>query len=202
MEKLDLKRELKHLYLPPAKKVVSVDVPAMDFLMIDGQGDPNTSLAYAHAIEALYAVSYALKFAVKRSSLAVDYGVMPLEGLWWADDMSDFVTGDRSRWQWTMMIVQPQFVTSDMVDDALAAAEKKKLATLSAVRFESFAEGRAAQTMHIGPFSDEGPVIEMVHDFIEKSGCKRWGKHHEIYLTDIRRADPATWKTVIRQPMR
>lgn len=202
MEKLDLKRELKHLYLPPAKKVVTVDVPAMDFLMVDGQGDPNTSPAYAAAIEALYAVSYALKFAVKRSSLAIDYGVMPLEGLWWADDMSDFVTGDRSRWKWTMMIMQPQFVTSDMVDEAVAAAEKKKLAALSAVRFESFAEGRAAQTMHIGPFSAEGPVIQMVHDFIEQSGCQRWGKHHEIYLTDIRRADPAKWKTVIRQPMR
>jgi hypothetical protein len=202
MEKLDLKRELKHLYLPPTKKVVSVDVPAMDFLMVDGQGDPNTSPAYAAAIEALYAVSYALKFAVKRGSLAIDYGVMPLEGLWWADDMSDFVTGDRSRWQWTMMIMQPRFVTGDMVDDALAAAEKKQLAALSAVRFESFAEGRAAQTMHIGPFSAEGPVIEMVHDFIEHSGCERSGKHHEIYLTDIRRADPAKWKTVIRQPMR
>lgn len=202
MEKLDLKRELKHLYLPSAREVVAVDVPAMDFLMVDGQGDPNTSSAYAEALEALYAVSYAIKFTVKRGPLGIDYGVMPLEGLWWADDMSDFVTGDRSRWKWTMMIMQPQFVNRELVAEAREAVRKKKNpVALPAVRFETFAEGAAAQILHVGPFSEEGPTIERVHDFIGQSGCERTGKHHEIYLTDIRKADPAKWKTVIRQPL-
>jgi hypothetical protein len=203
MGKLDLKRELKHLYLPSAREVVAVDVPAMDFLLVDGQGDPNTSPAYAEALEALYALSYAIKFAVKKGPLAIDYGVMPLEGLWWADDMSDFVTGDRSRWKWTMMIMQPRFVPRELVEEARDAVRKKKdPVALPAVRFETFAEGAAAQTLHIGPFSEEGSTIKRVHDFIEQSGCERAGKHHEIYLTDIRKAISEKWKTVIRQPMR
>ena len=204
MEKLDLKRELKHLYLPSAKQVVAVDVPAMSFLMIDGQGDPNTSQAYADAVEALFTVAYAIKFGIKKGPKGLDYGVMPLEGLWWADDMSDFIAGNRSGWQWTMMIMQPHIVTRAMADQAIAATRKKKkdLAALSQVRFEVYDEGSAAQIMHVGPFSDEGPVIERVHAFIEQSGRKLAGKHHEIYLSDIRKADPAKWKTVIRQPMR
>lgn len=203
MEKLDLKRELKHLYLPSAKQVTAVDVPAMNFLMLDGQGDPNTSQSYADTLEALFALSYAIKFAVKKGPLAIDYAVMPLEGLWWADDMSDFATGDRSRWKWTMMIMQPRFVTCELVEETCEAVRKKKdPVALPGVRFETFTEGAAAQTMHVGPFSEEGPVIERVHDFIEQSGRERAGKHHEIYLTDIRKADPAKWKTVIRQPMR
>ncbi len=202
MEKIDLKRELKHLYLPSSKQVVAIDVPAMSFLMVDGQGDPNTSQSYADAVEVLFALSYAIKFSIKKGPLAIDYGVMPLEGLWWADDMSDFTTGDRSGWQWTMMIMQPHFVTREMFDEAVSAVGKKKEpVALPGVRLETFAEGAAAQIMHIGPFSEEGPVIERVHDFIERSGRECAGKHHEIYLTDIRKADPAKWKTVIRQPM-
>ncbi|MDO8847680.1 MAG: GyrI-like domain-containing protein [Coriobacteriia bacterium] len=203
MEKVDLKRELKHLYLPSSKQVVAVDVPAMSFLMLDGRGDPNTSQPYTDAVETLFVLSYAIKFAVKKGPLAIDYGVMPLEGLWWADDMSDFTTGDRSGWLWTMMIMQPDFVTREMVDEVVAAVRKKRdPVALPGVRLETFTEGAAAQIMHIGPFSDEGPVIERVHDFIEQSGRERAGKHHEIYLSDIRKADPANWKTVIRQPMR
>jgi hypothetical protein len=203
VEKADLKRDLKHLYLPSSKQVVAVDVPAMSFLMQDGQGDPHTSQPYADALEALFALSYAIKFTVKKGPLAIDDGVMPLEGLWWADDMSDFTTGDRSGWKWTMMNMQPHFVTREMFDEAVFAVRKKKdPVALPGVRLETYAEGEAAQIMHIGPFSDEGPVIERVHDFIEPSGRERAGKHHEIYLTDIRKADPAKWKTVIRQPMR
>lgn len=203
MERLDLKRDLAHLYNPSARHVTAVDVPAMNFLMLDGQGDPNTSQAYADALEALFAVSYTLKFAVKKGPLAIDYPVMPLEGLWWSDDMSDFTTGERSGWKWTMMIMQPQFITAEMVEDAVVTVRKKKdPVALPCIRFERFEEGAAAQIMHVGPFSAEGPVIERVHEFIEQSGHERAGKHHEIYLTDIRKADPAKWKTVIRQPMR
>lgn len=200
MEKIDIKKELKDLYRPPTSKVAQVDVPQMNFLMVDGTGDPNKSQEYAEAVEVLFQVSYALKFMVKKGSLAVDYGVMPLEGLWWADDMSAFSVEDKSNWKWTMMILQPEFVTREMVEQAIQdVAKKKKPAAISKLRFEAFSEGKAAQIMHIGPFSEEGPTVEKVHAYITENG-KLSGKHHEIYLSDIRKADPGRWKTVIRQP--
>jgi hypothetical protein len=202
MKKIDLKRELKRLYQPSAKAVVEVEVPRMNYLMIDGEGDPNTSQAYADAVEALFAVSYAAKFMVKKGPSAIDYGVMPLEGLWWADDMSAFTTKDKSRWKWTVMIMQPALVTRELLDRAIAEVKQKKHpAAISKLRVEAFSEGRCAQILHIGPFSEERPTIERVHQFIQSRGCALSGKHHEIYLSDIRRADPAKWKTVIRQPM-
>ncbi len=201
MKKLDLKKDLKHLYLPSAKEVTVVDVPAMYALMIDGAGDPNQSKAYTDAVEVLFAVSYTLKFMVKKGPLAVDYGVMPLEGLWWADDMAKFSAADKSNWKWTMMIMQPEFVTAEMAKTAVAeAAAKKGLKAAGALRFENICEGKCAQMLHIGPFTTEGPTISKIHAFIDAHGKLR-GKHHEIYLSDIRKADPAKWKTVIRQPM-
>ncbi len=202
MKKVDFKKELKELYQPTAKTVVEVDVPTMNFLMIDGMGDPNTSPAYAAAVEALYAVAYALKFMVKKGDLAVDYGVMPLEGLWWAEDMRQFTTEDKSNWLWTMMMMQPEFVTEAMVVQMMAEVkQKKKLLALELMRFAPYAEGTCAQILHIGPFSEEGPTIAKVHEYIEANGYQLSGKHHEIYLSDIRKADPAKWKTVIRQPL-
>ncbi len=201
MEKVDLKKELKHLYRPSAKEVVQVDVPTMNYLMVDGEGDPNTSQAYSDAVEALFMVSYAVKFMVKKGASAIDYGVMPLEGLWWADDMSRFTTTEKSNWKWTMMIMQPSFVTPVMIDSAIADVKKKKRPTaISKLRLEAFSEGGCAQILHIGPFSEEGPTIEKVHQFID-SKSKRTGKHHEVYLSDIRKAAPSKWKTIIRQPM-
>lgn len=199
--KIDLKKEYKTLYQPSKKQVEQVDVPALNYLMIDGAGDPNTSTAYREAVEALFAVSYAAKFMIKKGELAIDYAVMPLEGLWWAEDMTTFTNDHKSQWQWTMMIMQPQWVDRAIVDQAIAQVEKKKnLAALSKIRFECFHEGRCAQIMHIGPFSEEGPTIQRVHAFIEARTALS-GKHHEIYLSDIRRADPSRWKTIIRQPM-
>jgi hypothetical protein len=201
MEKIDFKKELKHLYQPSAKEVVQVLVPPMNYLMVDGEGDPNTSKEYSDAIETLFGVSYAVKFVVKKGALAVDYGVMPLEGLWWADDMTNFSTNIKSGWKWTMMIMQPDLVTEEMINNAIADLRKKKnLAAISRARFETLSEGKCAQILHIGPFSEEGPTVEKVHQFID-SRSKRIGKHHEIYLSDIRKADPAKWKTIIRQPM-
>lgn len=200
MEMIDYKKQLKHLYQPSQKEVEVVDVPEMNFLMVDGKGDPNNSLEYAEAVEVLFQVSYALKFMVKKGPLAIDYGVMPLEGLWWAEDMSAFTAGDKSNWLWTMMIMQPDLITGDMVEKAIQDVGKKKNpVAISKVRYESFAEGKVAQILHVGPFSEEGPMVEKVHAYIDTHGS-RGGKHHEIYLTDIRRADPAKWKTVIRQP--
>lgn len=202
MDKIDLKKELKHLYRPSAKEVVEVDVPTMSYLMVDGEGDPNTAQAYSDAVETLFSVSYAVKFMVKKGESAIDYAVMPLEGLWWADDMSRFTTADKSNWKWTMMIMQPSFAAPEIIDGAIAAVKKKKNpAAISKLRLEELSEGRCAQIMHVGPFSEEGPTIERVHRFIGSRG-RLAGKHHEIYLSDIRKADPSKWKTIIRQPMR
>src|SRR5574337_960222 len=202
MEKIDYKKQLKHLYGPSAKKVEIVDVPQMHFLMVDGEGDPNTAKSFSDAIEGLYPLSYTLKFMVKNGKKGVDYGVLPLEALWWADDMSAFATGKKDAWKWTVMIMQPEFITLKMVKEATEEVERrKKPVSLPLVRFETFKEGKAAQIMHIGPFSEEGPTIEKVHSFIENNGSRRMGKHHEIYLSDIRRAAPEKWKTIVRQPM-
>lgn len=202
MEKIEYKKQLKHLYRPSAKKVEIVEVPQMNFLMVDGRGDPNTSQSFSDAIKALYPISYTLKFMVKKGEMGVDYGVLPLEALWWADDMSAFTTGTKDAWKWTLMIMQPAFITRQMVEKAKEEVErKKKPVSLPLVRFETFKEGKAAQTLHIGPFSEEGPTIEKVHLFIKDNGSQRVGKHHEIYLSDIRQAEPEKWKTVVRQPM-
>ncbi|MDA8428698.1 MAG: GyrI-like domain-containing protein [Geobacteraceae bacterium] len=202
MEKIDLKKTLKHLYQPSTREIARVDVPEMNFLMVDGEGDPNTSQSFADAIEALYPVSYTLKFMVKRGALAIDYGVMPLEALWWSDDMSAFTTGNKDAWKWTVMVMQPEFITQEMVKKAIVEVTRKKNpVSLPLVRFESFKEGKAAQTMHIGHFSEEGPTIEKVHSFIEGTGSHRVGKHHEIYLSDLRRTAPEKWKIIIRQPL-
>jgi hypothetical protein len=157
MKKVDLKVELKHLYQPSAKEVVQVDVPTMNYLMVDGEGDPNTSKTFSDAVEARFAVSYAIKFRVKKGPSAVDFGVMPLEGLWWTDDMSKFTTTDKSNWKWTMMIMQPSFVTREIIDSTIPdVKKKKKLTAISKIRLEALSEGKCAQIMHIGPFSEEG----------------------------------------------
>lgn len=201
MQKIDYKKELKAFYKAPSNRVVEVDVPKMNYLMIDGAGEPGSE-AYQQALEALYSVSYTLKFMFKRSDDPLDYGVLPLEGLWWAEDMSDFVTDNKSNWLWTMMIMQPDIIDSEHVDAAIDQVRvKKDPPALQKIRYEAFAEGKAAQIMHIGPFSEEGPTVERVHSFIEDNGSKLSGKHHEIYLSDIRRAASANWKTIIRQPM-
>jgi len=204
MAKIDLKKEMKELYNPPSKEAVMVSVPPTNYLMVDGAGDPNTTPEVPAAIEALYPVAYTLKFMVKKEQ-AVDYGVMPLEGLWWADDMTQFTPENKAIWKWTYMIMQPQYVSGEMVKRALAEVEKKKNPpALPKVRFESFAEGTAAQIMHIGHYSAEGPTIERLHGFIKEKGYKFDGlaqKHHEIYLSDVRKAAPEKWKIVIRQPV-
>ena len=203
MAKIDFKKELKHLYRPSAKEIAVVEVPPMNFLMIDGSGDPNTAQEYQDALETLYAVSYALKFMVKKSEAAIDYVVMPLEGLWWTDDMSEFSVENKDIWKWTAMIMQPEYVIKELLDEALPQVEKKKNPpALSKIRFESLQEGLAVQTMHIGPYSAEGPTVQRLHDFAEEHGYELRGKHHEIYLSDPRRAAPEKMKTVIRQPVK
>lgn len=201
MGKIDYKKELKQLYTASASLPTLVDVPTLNYLRIDGTGDPNTSRAYQNAVEALFSLAYTIKFAIKKGSMALDYAVMPLEGLWWMDDMKQFSVTRKDEWKWTLMIMQPSLVTQPMVETCRSAlARKKDLAALSSVEFAAFKEGKAAQILHVGPFSEEGPTIQKLHEFIAAQGLKLAGKHHEIYLSDIRRAAPAKWKTLIRQP--
>jgi hypothetical protein len=203
MAKIDYKKERKDLYSPSSKEVSFINVPEMGFLMIGGSGDPNISKEYAEAIQALYALSYALKFMVKKGKEGIDYGVLPLEGLWWAENMGVFKSGARDEWKWTAMIRQPELINDKMVEEALIAVKKKKeLLSIEKIRFEKFNEGPCAQIMYIGPFSGEGPIIEKLHDAIEKKGYLVSGKHHEIYLSDIRKVSPEKMKTVLRQPFK
>jgi hypothetical protein len=202
MTKVDLRKDLKRLYNPSTKAVALVDVPPMNFLMLDGSGDPNTSPDYAAAIEALFSLSYALKFRIKNSPAGVDYAVMPLEGLWWVDDPRRFSMRDKGAWQWTAMIMQPPTVTAALVAEMLAETQKKKgLAALEKIRFAPFSEGLAAQIMHIGPYAAEEPTIARLHGFIAENGYALRGKHHEIYLRDARRTAPEKLQTVVRQPV-
>ncbi|MFQ5630935.1 MAG: GyrI-like domain-containing protein [bacterium] len=203
MQKIDYRKEQKHLYNPSKKEFAVVDVPAMNFLMIDGKGDPNIFRDFQDAVEVLFAVSYTLKFMVKKSDGGVDYAVMPLEGLWWAEDMAVFTAGNKDEWQWTLMIMQPEFIEVDLVQAGMEQVKRKKdPAALPKMRFENFHEGKAAQILYIGPYSDEGPTIEKMHRFIEQQGYSRTGKHHEIYLSDARRSVPEKLKTVLRQPVK
>jgi len=199
--RIDYKHELRELY-GAGPEPVMVEVPELAYLMIDGRGDPNTATEYREAVEALYSVAYAAKFAIKRAPGGVDFGVLPLEGLWWIPEMSEFTTEDKSAWHWTVMIMQPEIVTGEVLAVALATAAKKKLPhAIRHLRFERFAEGQAAQLMHIGPYAAEGPTIERLHAFIAQRGYARAGKHHEIYLSDPRRTAPGKLKTIIRQPI-
>jgi hypothetical protein len=200
--KIDLRKELKQLYNPPAKEVALVEVPGMNFLMIDGSGNPNTSQEYKDALEALYNLSYTLKFLIKKE-MAIDYPVMALEGLWWTNNMLEFSMDNKDIWQWTSMIVQPEYVTAELVTRVCEELKKKKdLPALSKLRFERFHEGLSAQIMHLGPFAAEKPTIEKLYAFIKEHGYEFNGKHHEIYLSDPRRAAPEKFKTVLRQPVK
>jgi hypothetical protein len=206
IEKLDLRKVFKHLYTPPSKHVVEVDVPPLNFIMLDGSGDPNTALEYQQAIEVLYGLSYTLKFASKKAG--IDYPVMALEGLWWMEDMGekygdfDFAR-DKSLWRWTMMMMQPDHISQDEMHTAINDLRRKRNPpALDKVRLERFHEGLSAQIMHIGPYSAEKPTIDRIHSYIEEHGYEPTGKHHEIYLGDPRRAQPEKLRTVIRQPMR
>jgi hypothetical protein len=195
--KVDFKRELRDLYLP-GREPSMVDIPEMGFLMVDGHGDPNVADSYREAIEALYSVAYAVKFAVKRSGL--DFTVLPLESLWSSADPTAFAA-DKSAWDWTAMIMQPEPVTADIVEEAReTVAAKKSLPALDLLRYERFEEGLAAQVMYFGPYSEEGPTIAALHEFIAQEGFVPAGKHHEIYLGDPRRTAPEKLRTVIRQP--
>ncbi len=200
MEKLDLTKKYKSLYNPPKGVFTIADVPEFSFIMIDGEGDPNTSENFVGAVEILYGVSFTLKFLVKQEE-GRDFKVMPMEGLWWSDDMDSFKSGKKENWKWTLIIHQPDFITSGQFQAAVAKYNSKKKTDISdKVRFEKYREGVSVQTLYIGAYKDEGPVIAEMHDFIKAKGGKLHGLHHEIYLSDTRKTPPEKLKTVLRQP--
>lgn len=203
MIKVDFKKEFKQLYSPPRNKFTVVDVPPLQFLMVDGHGDPNVAQEYADALEALYAVAYKIKFASKQE-LERDYTVPPLEGLWWAEDMDTFTVGrDKSRWDWTMMIMQPEWITAAMFAAARDVVQKQKApAALAKLRLETYDEGLSVQILHIGSYDDEAPTLQRLHhEFMPANGYTFNGRHHEIYLSDPRRVAPEKLRTVLRQPV-
>ncbi len=198
---VDLKREIP-TYSARHGRFDVVEVPPLAFLMVDGHGDPNTSDAYRDALASLYPVAYALKFHSRRE-LGRDYGVMPLEALWWSDDMAAFTSArDTSRWDWTLMIAVPDWISTDHLAAAREAVARKGAATLlDALRLERLEEGLAVQTLHVGPYDAEGPVLAAMHEFIPAHGLRMTGRHHEVYLGDPRRAAPERLRTILRQPV-
>lgn len=203
MTRYDVKRAHTDLYAPRNADWALVEVPEQRFLAVDGRGDPNTSAAYAHAVEALYTVAYTIKFTGKRAG-GTDFVVGPLEGLWWSDDPEVFRTRAKDAWQWRMLISLPPWVTDGDVDASrLAALRKKGLPTIAEVRPATLNEGTSAQVLHIGPYDDEGPVLARLHHgFLAANGLRMTGHHHEVYLGDPRRAAPERLRTVLRQPVR
>jgi hypothetical protein len=202
MDKIDFKKTLKHLYAPSAKGFAIVEVPKMQFVMIDGEGDPDTAPNYAAGVQWLYGVSYALKFASKQQ-LKKDYAVPPLEALWWADDMKAFVAGNRGAWKWTQMIMVPDWIEADMFAAAVEKSSKRLGSPPPSLRLTPLDEGLSVQILHIGPYSAEAPTIRKLHeDFLPASRLTENGHHHEIYLGDPRRVAPEKLKTILRQPVR
>ena len=204
---LKRKKKWKNLYKPPTGKVVVVEVPEIQYLMVEGTGDPNTSQEFKDSYAILYPIGYTLKFMSKGKGK--DYVVMPPEALWGADDMRDFLEGKKDNWIWISMMMVPDWITKEQFDEAIVQVKEKKGDELppsfSKLRFEKYTEGKAAQLMHIGSYSEEDENIMKIHAFIEEQGGKFdgkvWGQyHHEIYLSDPRRVKPERMKTVIRQP--
>ncbi len=202
MANLDMKKTLKHLYSPSAKEVSVVDIPTMNYLMLDGEGNPNSE-GYLEAVQALYGLAYGIR-AISKATGQV-FTVMPLEGLWSFEGQEEsnfqITDADKDTFEWTLMLLQPEHITSEMVEQARDTVRKKKsLAPLDSIRFEAYDEGEAVQIMHIGSYDDEGPTVARLHHYIEDNGWQLGKKHHEIYLNDPRKVAPEKLKTIIRQP--
>ena len=201
VEKLDLKKTRKSLFTAPRAGFTAVVVPRVLYLMADGHGDPNTAPAYLRALQSLYATAYAAKFACKAQGL--DFVVAPLEGLWSASDPASFVARRKHEWDWTMMIMVPDFVDAKLFESSRANAQAKLGELSESLRLEPLEEGLCLQALHIGSYDDEGPLLARLHDEIMPAGGYAFaGRHHEIYLSDPRKTEQAKLRTILRQPVR
>lgn len=202
MQERDYVKEQTQLYNPSSETPEIVEVPGMNFLKVDGKGDPNASPEFMEDVDALFAASYAIKLAVKEVEPEKDFAVFPLEGLWWVDNETDFSMANKDQFLWTLMVRQPEFVSMDFVTEILTQVrDAVKKPAISRFRFEPLIEHKVVQIMHKGPFAEEGPTIKKLHDFIKESKYFMMGKHHEIYLSDFRKVEPRKWTTIIRQPI-
>ena len=201
--KIDLRKSSRELFSAPTAKFVIIEVPELRYLMIDGAGDPNTARSYKEAIETLYPVAYAIKFASKLK-LGRDYVVPPLEALWWADDMDDFIDRRKDKWLWTAMIMLPDWIAPELASNCIETVRSKKHPpAISKLRIGTLAEGRSVQILHVGAYDDEGPVLARMHrEFMPANGLTFNGSHHEIYLSDARKTSPEKLKTILRQPVK
>jgi hypothetical protein len=211
LKTLDLRKELKYLYQPSAKQVEMVDVPRLQFAMIEGQIEkgegPSTSTGFEAATQALYGIAYTLKFTFKkRKANAIDFPVMALEGLWWVENgLFDITKPDN--WRYRLMILEPDVVTQEVFQSARADLRRKRgdNPALAKLRLAAFEEGLCMQVMHVGPYSAEPETVERMQAFAKAGGYMdgvgRGGKHHEIYLGDPRKADPRKLRTVLRHPI-
>ncbi len=201
MSNYDIKKAYPNLYAPKPGNFHIVEVPELLFLQIDGHGDPNTSREYTDAVQALYSLSYAIR-AMAKKDLGRVHTVGPLEGLWSAEDPVVFTARDKAAWDWTMMISQPSWIMADLVDEATTTAQKKDLPALGRVRFEPYSEGLAVQILHVGSYDSEAPVLARLHEtYLPTHDLAFNGSHHEVYLSDPRRTEPAKLRTVLRQPV-
>ena len=197
--KVDFKKTLP-AFKARKNKLEIVNIPDQSYLMIDGQGSPGGE-TYAHALTQIYPVAYGLKFFSKLE-LGKDYVVPPLEGLWWADDMASFTTArDKSKWRWTTLILLPDWIDNSMVEQAKQKA-RAKVSDVDLIRMETLSEGQCVQTLHVGSFDNEGPILHEMHEqFIPDNDLKMTGKHHEIYFSDFRKTQPEKLRTILRQPV-
>lgn len=200
-EKIDLRKKYHDLYSPSKKDFSIIEIPPLQYLMIDGSGDPALSQRYMDSIQTLFSLSYTLKFNLKKSQ-GIDYTVMGLEGLWWMPDMKEFSLANRSRWLWTSMMLQPDFITPDLFEEARKQVTARGKAPLAAeTRLETYIEGPSCQILYLGAYPDEAPTIAAMHKFIAENGYQPTLKHHEIYLSDMRRVAPEKNRTILRQPV-
>lgn len=198
----DMKKTLRHLYNPSAKAISIVDVHEMNYLMIDGTGNPSSE-GYGKAVEALYGLAYGIRAVSKKEDLA--FTVMPLEGLWTFEGQENetfkLTDADKDTFTWTLMILQPAHVIEEDVEEARETVRRKKSPDLlDGVRFEAYHEGEAVQVMHVGSYDDEGEKVKQLHDYIKQNEWQIGKTHHEIYLNDPRKVAPSKLKTIIRQP--
>lgn len=202
MNKLDLKKEFKKFYNPSSVECEMVKLPGFKYLMIDGEGDPNNSIEFQNAVEALYSLAYTIKFTLKNNNTA-DFSVMPLEGLWSCKSSKSFDINNKRDWQWTLMIMMPDYITSAEIDNAVISIKsKKEVIAIDKVRLDNLEESDCVQIMHIGPYSEEEPTVIKLHQFMFENNLTDNGRHHEIYLGDPRRCAPAKLRTILRQPVK
>lgn len=194
--KLDLKKQQKEAFNVKENEYKKVICPKSYYIGLDGKGDPNNNEEYQNIVGALYKMAYSIKMDYKKKDL--DFVVMPLSGLWWSEDLKDFIEGAKDKWIWTMMIQVPEFITKEIVEE-MKNKLKNESSYIDDIKFIEAEETEAFETLYIGAYKDEGDTIKKLHETIRESGYKLSGKHEEIYLSDPRRVEESKLKTIIRQ---